>query len=714
MAAEREIRRRPPSSGGWAGSPRHSFPAVTSPPPLGVPLANRPQFSSPIGGTARAKRAGMLMGAPAATNGMGTVSRCLVLAGLLGAAFVSAWELYFSIGWLAPLLAENDLGMDARMALLEHVALGGIGGFGLGLVALSYASWQKIGLGEVERGLWIASPLVLLPAGVVVTCHLAWRGEPEELLPVVLVSALALEVLLYRTLCEIPEKLSAIWRAAAASAPAFWRKHGPWLTVVLAALFYAVFMSFYTLRWHYKLKTANFDLSINNNLIFGALHGKFLVSPVTMPENPEGYAAVHVKLGQYVLLPIYALYPRPETLLVLQSSLLGLGAIPLYGFARRHISRWMAVAVAVAYLCYYPMHSANFYEVKYVPIATFFVLATIWAVDAKRWGWFAVAFVSAALMREDIPIGLAVVGTFLLLTGHRPRVGLLMAVVSAAWFVYLRFFWMEQQGEWWFPDMYKGLWAPGEQGFKSVIKTLLSNPTFVLLSFIKKKKLYYLLHLLVPIVFLPARRWYLWAAFIPGIILTLLATNYDPPTMYSFQYVMHWTPYVFVGSALALAALRQRPDGGRARAWAATGAMLFGTGLLQYNYGAFPTRDGSLQGGYKTVDFGFSDAERQRYANLQEIIQYIPRDATVAATEYVGPHVSSRLVLYSARYGPHGAEFYLVSSKELDLKQTKPKLRKALEQGSYGVLKRVGDFALLKQGLDPKDNEQLLKDWGLK
>ncbi len=645
---------------------------------------------------------------------MGTVTRCLVLAGLLGAAFVSAWELFSGAGWVAAFLADNDLGMDSRMAMLRHVVFGGAAGCGFGLVALASASWRGIRYQEVERGLWVASPLLLLPAAVIATRHLAWRGEPENLLPIVLVAALALEVLLYRALSEVPEQLSAVWQAAALHAPRFWRRHGPWLTVVAAALGYAIFMSFYTLRWHYKLKTANFDLSINNNLIFGALHGKFMVSPVTMPENPEGYAAVHVKLGQYVLLPIYALFPRPETLLVLQSSLLGLGAIPLYGFAKRHISRWMAVAVALAYLCYYPMHSANFYEVKYVPIATFFVLATIWAVDARRWGWFTLAFLAAILMREDIPIGLAVIGTFLLLSGHRPRVGLLMALVSSAWFVYLRFSWMEQQGDWWFPDMYKGLWAPGEEGFKSVIKTLLSNPAFVLLSFVEKKKLYYLLHLLVPIAFLPARRWYLWAAFIPGIILTMLATNYEPPTMYSFQYVMHWTPYVFVGAALALAALNRSPDGGTRRAWAAAGAMLFASLMMQYNYGAFPARGGSLKGGYKMVEFDFSDAERQRYANLLEIIALIPPDATVAATEYVGPHVSSRPVLYSARYGPHDAEWYLASSQELSLKQTRPELRKALEKGKYGVYRRIGDFALMRRGHDTAGNEQLLNDWGLR
>ena len=213
--------------------------------------------------------------------------------------------------------------------------------------------------------------------------------------------------------------------------------------------------------------------------------------------------------------------------------------MPLFGFARRHISPWLAAALALAYLCYYPMHSANFYEVKWVPVSSFFLLSVIWAADAKRWVLCVIAFIWAMLMREDLPIPLAVIGGFLLLTGHRPRAGLIMAVVAIAWFVFIRFFVMQKVGSWWFPKMYKSLWAPGDTGFRSVIKTLLTNPPYVIDAVLVKQKVFYLLHLLVPIVFLPARRWYLWAAFIPGFFLTLLATDYKPPTMFSFQYVMY-------------------------------------------------------------------------------------------------------------------------------------------------------------------------------
>src|SRR5690606_22515942 len=125
-----------------------------------------------------------------------------------------------------------------------------------------------------------------------------------------------------------------------------------------------------------------------------------------------------------------------------------------------------------------------------------------------RWVWFGFLFVATLLMREDVPIGLAVIGTFLLLTGHRPVAGLIMAAVSTVWFLYLRFYLMDTITEWWFPKMYKDLWSPGEEGFGSVIKTLLSNPIFTLKHIVTETKIVYLAHLLVPILLLPARRWY--------------------------------------------------------------------------------------------------------------------------------------------------------------------------------------------------------------
>jgi hypothetical protein len=141
--------------------------------------------------------------------------------------------------------------------------------------------------------------------------------------------------------------------------------------------------------------------------------------------------------------------------------------------------------------------------------------------------------------------------------------------------------------------------------------------------------------------------------------------------------------------------------------------MAAASAVLSYNYGAFPLRDGTFKGGFQRVDFTLSDAERERYANLQELIALVPKDASLAATEKIGPHASSRLLMYTMRHGPQNAEYALASSRELKLARTRPKLLEALRSGRYGVVKRIADLALFKRGYDTSNNERLIRDWRL-
>jgi uncharacterized membrane protein len=639
-------------------------------------------------------------------------ARVAAISGLLGLA-ISAWaQLSIEAAWLSDFLISNTRGVAQRKLmialLLSGLGLGLLGGVGL-LTWLRKRGRER----DVERWLWFLVPAVLLPVIPALFRAKAWQNRHDALLPVVILLCLTLEPLLVLSLRSVPSKAREFWRQTVEQVPALVRRRGPLVLVIAAAVGYAAFFSFYLLRWHYKLRTGNFDLSINNNLMFGGLYGDFLKSPVAFPTDPGKYLAAHAKFGHYLFLPIYALVPRPETLLVIQSILIGAGAIPLFLFARRHLAEWAALVVALAYLAYYPMHGATFSEFQNVPIAALFVFFVVWAADAKRWVWMGIFTVIALLMREDIPIGLSVIGFFLLASGYRPTAGLVLAAVSLSYFLLMRFYVMEEKGDWWFPTMYKELWADGERGFRSVIKTLITNPLFVISKLAIEKKIIYLMHLLVPIAFLPLRRWYLWLSLVPGGLLTLLVTNYDPPVQFSFHYVMHWAPYLFMACVLALAAIGKSPDFGPLRQRAALIALGASSLVLSYNYGAFAAREGSFKGGFNKIEFTVSQTEKQRYERLMDLIKPIGPDDTVAATEKIGPHLSSRRVLHTMRTGPRGTTWIVASSRELKLSKTKPSLKAVLEKGEYGVVRRSGDFALFKRGHSTEGNARLMRDWGL-
>jgi uncharacterized membrane protein len=685
-------------------------PAAESAPPAPAAPAAALAPSTPAAAAPRTKR----ILEPAERDALLTHgARIVVLATLLGGALATYLQLAFRAAWLDQFLLENTLEPGRRdrfiLGLLAGLAAGGLTGAGL----VGFRHKRGLEIASVERWLWFLSPLLMLPIMPVLFRAKVWLGRHEVLLPILILFLLAFEQLAVRCFLNVPDAVRTYVNEAVEQIPPKLRRWGLPGMVVVAAGLYAAFFIFYTVRWHYKLRTGNYDLSINNNLLFGGLHGHFLESPVVFPKDPPRYLANHAKFGAYLFLPIYALFPRPETLLAIQSLFVGFGALPLFALARRHLSDGMSALIVLAYLAYYPLHGASFSEFQAVPLTSFFVFTVAWAADAKRYRIMAVALVIALSMREDIAIGLAVLGGFLLLTGHRPLPGLAIAGVSTAYFLVLRFYVMEQAGSWWFPNMYKDIWADGEKGFRSVIKTLISNPTFLLSKVIVEKKILYVMHLLVPIAFLPVRRWYLWAALIPGALLTLLVTNYDPPTTFSFHYVMHWAPYLFMAAVLALKAIRQTGVEGSARSRAAVATMVLSSLVLTYNYGAFPQREGSFKAGFNRIEFSFSEAEQKRYAELMEIVKDIPPDAPVAATEKVGPHVSSRLLLFTMRNGPQTGEYILASSRELKLSKTRPTLKEALESGNYGVLRRVGDFALMKKGHSTAGNAKLIQDWEL-
>jgi hypothetical protein len=135
--------------------------------------------------------------------------------------------------------------------------------------------------------------------------------------------------------------------------------------------------------------------------------------------------------------------------------------------------------------------------------------------------------------------------------------------------------------------------------------------------------------------------------------------------------------------------------------------------VLSFNYGAFAMRENAFKGGFHKVEFTYSEAEAERYQRLMALIKDIPKDASVAATEKVGPHLSSRRILHTMRTGPHGSTWIVASSRELKLSKTKQSLRAVLDRNEYGVIKRSGDLALFKKGSPTDGNAKLIRDWGL-
>ena len=467
--------------------------------------------------------------------------------------------------------------------------------------------------------------------------------------------------------------------------------------VVVAAAAYTAYFAFFTIINHRRLGTTAFDLGIYDNLMFNSMHGHLFESPVLFGKAGGNYLAGHAEFAMILFVPFYAIRPGPETMLIIQAAVLGFSAVPLYLFASTRLTRPTAAVLALAYLMFAPLHGPNFYDFHWLPMAVFFQFWLYWAIATHR-TWLVVIMVTILFgVREDIAVGTTVLGLFLLFTGVRPRMGVILVVLSTVWFAIVRFVIMPLAGAWYFQNLYAELFADGVGTFGSVIKTVATNPLFFVKTLAEEQKVIYTLHLFVPLAFLPARRLPLLLLALPGVVFTIMTTRYAPTISISFQYTTHWIPYLFLAAVLGLALVSQRPNGAVVRR-AAMLTMAIAMLAHSYQYGAVLQHE-TFVGGFSHIEFKMSPADHRRYAELRELLAMIPPNASVAATEQETAHVSTRRTIYPLRWPPGPVDYLLIGRSHIgDLSRSS--LNAALANpGEYGLLaSRADELFLFKRG----------------
>jgi uncharacterized membrane protein len=609
---------------------------------------------------------------------------------MLSLACASSW-LCLRAALLPPgerdeLFLHNALPLAARKRWLHEL----IGALGLPIaIALPLvAAYREAALRGLRRWADRLAPSCLAFTLPLLLDARLWSGRPLAFLIILLVVVLLLEQALARALGrETFLQLPAASRIA---------RLLPLALVIAAAAAYTAYMSHFSIMRHQRFVSAGFDLGIFDNLMVNALEGRPFYSSVAVPNG--SYLSNHAEFGMYLFLPVYALWPRAETLLILQSAFMGFAAVPLYAFAATLLPRWAAAVLSIAYLLYAPLHGPNFFDFHWMPMSMLFFFWLFHAIARRQRFAIVVLSVVICLLREDAPFGLIATGLFLIATGYWPRLGAWLTLLPSVWFVIVKFVIMPLAGPWWFSDIYRELFAPGESGYGSVVKTILINPSFFLKTLLTEAKLSYALHLFAPLALLPLRRPALWLLAIPGFVVTLMTTGYAPTTSISFQYTTHWIPFLFGATAIAL-------SGGATRA--SLLALCFGVFCHSYVFGAILQHD-SFTGGFNRVQFEMSADERQRYADLKTIAARIPPRASLAASEPEVPHLSNRPNMYTLKIGVGNADYVLVYRRRL-VNEARQHLQEALDTTQYDLFASQGDYLLFRRGPTSKAGREALR-----
>ncbi|MFL5304711.1 MAG: DUF2079 domain-containing protein [Polyangia bacterium] len=621
---------------------------------------------------------------------------------------------------LLPYVMNNALPPRARKFVIGDIAAGALL---LPLIGLIGIIWKRLGgLAAVERVARRLAPLSLIGfLPLFFNWELWYQGRELTFLGLVSVFLLGLQGLL-RVSFEagpiLPASLRTrlvlpVSRALARLSTVRWL---PFTIVVLGWVGYTIYFSVITLQHHFRLETMGWDLGIENNLVWNAAHFNRPLFKTSIIGGPEStHLGFHETYISYLMGIFYRLAPRPQTLLVYQAAVVGGAALPLYAFARRHVGDWTACLLSILLLMYAPLQGSNLYDFHYLPFAPFFLWWCLWALESRRNVMATIAVILTLANREDMSALLMVVGLYLVLTGERPRAGLLVAAISAVYFVVVKLILMPHflNGYPAYINQYEGLLPEGDTGFGGVLKTVFANPAFTMTNLLERDKLVYVLEIVAPLAFFPWRRPIALLCVVPGFIFTMLATHYPPLIQISFQYTAYWTSFLFIAIVANLAWIRRNEAAGlpgatrSRRAWLVV--MTAGVLITSYQFGVVLQRH-TAWGGFSPFRVGVTQADRTRHDDLYSLIAKIPQDASVAASESVVAHISSRKNAYSLRVAFNEADYVLARLPAGG--DDRNNLLNALRTRHYGVLAQKGEFVLFKHGLPPDTAQVFIRQLG--
>ncbi|GAB4533065.1 MAG: hypothetical protein Kow0063_14530 [Anaerolineae bacterium] len=241
----------------------------------------------------------------------------------------------------------------------------------------------------------------------------------------------------------------------------------PSLILPVLVCLYALTFGILAARAYPAHETGAFDLGVYDQALWNAAQGRGLSLTLVPHLGPTRFA-IHVEPILFLIVPLYRyVTDDPRLLLWLQSVVIALGGLPLYGLARRRLADDGAALVMVAVYFLLPaLESVNLFDFHAVGLAPTLLLAALYFLDRALitpydsrglWigrGKYQIAnhksqltnvglsglfFLLALGTKEDISLHVFMVGLYLLVLRRRWRPGLALAAVGLVWF-YVAFY----------------------------------------------------------------------------------------------------------------------------------------------------------------------------------------------------------------------------------------------------------------------------------
>jgi len=414
----------------------------------------------------------------------------------------------------------------------------------------------------------------------------------------------------------------------------------PLWIVLLGVIAYAALFSFISVTRHLAFRTHALDLGYYDQLLWNITRGNGPL--VSLPEmNAWGD---HLSPIMYLLAPLYLIWSTPVLLLVAQSVVLALGAIPVYALARRRLGdEPLAATLAVLYLVNPSLHGINLRDFHAAALAIPLLLAAVSLFEANRPWWCLAALILTLACREDAALPLLGFGLWIAVARRRWILGMGLALASVGLLFALTELVIPHFRAAAYPHLRRYSHLGGTVG--EILRTVLLHPVSTLAGMASIGRLVYLLAILTPLGFLPLLGLLDLLPVLPVLAENLLSR--DPVLFHRrSQYNAFILPFLVVAAISGIGRLRGWSTTGRLRPGVVLGfALLLSLALTSRTF-----NDLRVDRVVRT------DHQRAAYT----VMAAISPEAAVSAQDPYVPHLTRRSKAFVFPVGIEKSDYVLI------------------------------------------------------
>ena len=427
--------------------------------------------------------------------------------------------------------------------------------------------------------------------------------------------------------------------------------------VVAAFIGYFVFLAF---SRHDNFYSRRVDLGNMDQTVWNVLHGNGFTLTDPMGTAQESRLAVHADFLLIFMAPFYLIWSNPKMLLLIQTTILGLGAIPVFWLARDKLkSLLLAFLFVLAYLLYPPQQRLNLHDFHAVVLSGSFLLFAYWYMKKDNLLLFSVFAILAGLGKEQVWLTTGLMGLYFVITKRHIAFGAIVAAVS--FLIFYLLFWIfipkvTPVGQHW---ALQYLSEFGENQ-NQILKHIFTEPLIVVRDIFAPDRLFYYFQLLFPFGFLSLLSPLTLIYSAPSLAINVLSNN-NLFRQIDYQYTSTITPWIVIASIEGYAVLQKfiktfaRRYSVIAKKYEIACVYFIITVLTSsFLWGELPYEKSS-----RFFYFTGRQTELQTMKAVEREVDKQPQK-TVSVTNNIGAHFSQREFLYNYPVNAQTADYSII------------------------------------------------------